>query len=157
MQSIHINEWLNIMKHKYITIKDIEKLNEGECIKLLAIDRNFYDLIDNNEDGVSTPPEIFLQDNYIFEYTHNNGLNGTIRWIKEERIDNFNFHINYNNYDWYPLNNEGKLPEDDPQGLFSFKDIKKNYREYPKDTLIGWRGPMLLWEDVINDNIMIYK
>lgn len=157
MQSIHITKWLSNMKHKYITIKDIEKLNKGECIKLLAIDRNFYDLIDNNEDGIETPPEIFLQDNYIFEYTHNNGLNGMIRWIKEEKINNFNFDINYNNYDWYPLNNEGELPEDDPQGLFSFKDIKKNYREYPKDTLIGWRGPMLLWKDIIDHDIMIYK
>ena len=88
MQPIHITEWLNNMKHKYITIKDIEKLNKGDYIKLLAIDRNFYDLIDNNEDGVETPPEIFLQDNYIFEYTHNNGLNGMIRWIKEEIKDN---------------------------------------------------------------------
>ena len=157
MQIIHISEWINIMKHKYITIKDIEKLNKGDCIKLLAIDRNFYDLIDCNKDGVETTPEIFLQDNYIFEYTHNNGLNGMIRWVKEEIINNFNFDINYNNDYWYPLNNEGELPEEDTQRLFSLKNIKKNYKEYPEETLIGWRGPMLLWDDVINDNILLYR
>ena len=157
MRSIHINSWLNIMKDKYITIKDIEKLNKGDCVKLLAIDRNFYDLIDNNETGIEMPPDIFLQDNYIFEYTHNNKLNGMIRWIKEENINNFNFDINYNNDYWYPLNNEGELPEEDPQRLFSLKNIKKNYKEYPEETLIGWRGPMLLWEDVINDNILLYR
>jgi len=37
------------------------------------------------------------------------------------------------------------------------KKNKKNYREYPKDTLIGWRVPMLLWKDVIDDDIMIHK
>lgn len=157
MESIHINNWLNKMKHKYITIKDIEKLNKGDCIKLLAIDRNFYDLINNNEIGVEYPPEIFLQDNYIFEYTHNNKLNGKIRWVKEKKINNFNFDINYNIHNWYPLNDEGELPERDPQDLFSFKNVKKNYKEYPQETLIGWRGPMLLWKDVINNNIMIYR
>ena len=157
MQSIHINTWLNSMKHKYITIKDIIKLNKGDSIKLLAIDTNFFDLIDYNEVGIEYPPDIFLQDNYIFEYTHNFGLNGMIRWIKEKNINHFNFDINYNKFNWYPLNNHGKLPFKDPQGIHSFKNIKKNYKEYPLNTLIGWKGPMLLWDHVINQNILLYR
>ena len=83
MESIHINNWLNKMKHKYITIKDIEKLNKGDCIKLLAIDRNFYDLINNNEIDIInketlniTSIEIFdINDNYMLV---SNGKNHVI-------------------------------------------------------------------------------
>jgi hypothetical protein len=71
-------------------------------------------------------------------------------WNDENLIDstdaNFEFHVEYKKNYWYPFDN-GKLPKADPQGVFIIpSDIPRDYREFPKNTCLGWRGPMLKWE-----------
>ena len=57
----------------------------------------------------------------------------------------FEFHINYSGHNWFPLKN-GYLPAkgDDGQPLLDGK--KKKWTTFPKETPIGWRGPMILWD-----------
>jgi hypothetical protein len=149
----NINVWLEMMRPKYLTIKDILNMDPGQKETFLCIDRNFYDLIDHNSIGEILPPIEFLKNNYIYEYTHDHDLHGTTIWKTnppEDISEPFNFDINYYGEMWYPLNDEGCLPYRDSQGLFSFATIKRDYKEYDDDTLIGWRGPMINMNDVIN-------
>ena len=37
--------WLEFMRPKYLKIRDIEKLKSGDKLKILCIDRNFYDFL----------------------------------------------------------------------------------------------------------------
>ena len=46
--TVTLNKWLENKKDKHLNISDIEKMKSGDKIKLLCIDRNFYDLIDHN-------------------------------------------------------------------------------------------------------------
>lgn len=47
------------------------------------------------------------------------------------------------------MNKEGYLPSNLDVTLL-------NYRDYPKNTKIGWRGPMIKWSDVVNGEKIIY-
>lgn len=153
-----LEEWLDLMKDKYLKISDISNLKTGESIKLLCIDRNFYDCIDMS--GKIKLPEDFFKSNYIIKYIQNNGLHGKANFNcdDENEWNNFNFHINYAPECWYPLNNKGLLPKKDPQGFSIFTDNTiRDWREYPIDTLIGWRGEMLKWDDVITAPPLYYN
>ena len=60
----------------------------------------------------------------------------------------FEFDIEYLEGNWYPLT-DGYLPPKDPQGFakLNFK-TKKHWKEFPKTTRVGWRGPMIKWDDL---------
>jgi len=151
--SLSIEEWLAFMKSKCITIDFITNLNQNQKVKLLCIDRNFYDLIENNQYGVYSPEEFFAH-NYIINYKHNHDLSGFANWNfdNNDEYSPFNFHLNYVNDSWYPLNNEGKLEFNEIEvKIFNIdvQNIEKKWQEYSGNTLVGWRGEMLLWDDAI--------
>ena len=154
----NIENWLEFMSPDYLKIKDIVKMEPGQKETFLCIDRNFYELIYSNETGKIYTPGEFFKSNYIIEYTHDYNLHGTAVWIdKDISSEPFNFHINYYKQNWYPLDNNGYLPSNDPQGFVSFEPQRKKYWEdFPNNTLIGWRGPMINWKHVLNSpNIYI--
>ena len=63
--------------------------------------------------------------------------------------DLFEFHVEFSEYNWYPLRN-GSLPAEDEHGLFPLLDREVRWDEFPLDTHLWWRGPMVHWEDVEN-------
>jgi len=147
---LSVGEWLELMRPKYLTIYDIQTLNDKDTIKLLCIDRNFYDLIGDE----TLAPELFFKDNYKMNYTHKDYLNGTIYFDDDDDVNTgtpFEFHVNWNNR-WYPLH-EGKLSMEGQS--FLGEEAPVEIENYPADTLIGWRGPVLLWEDVVSSPFRI--
>ena len=149
----NLQDWLDMNSENYLTINDVISLENEQVIKVLCIDRNFYDVLPENllepEDAIA--PEQFFQDNYIAEYRHGYDLHGELRMLNvSDEWNPFNFHLNYGEDSWYPLGDNGSLPEVDPQGFCDFTGINLDYHEYPTETLIGWRGPMLKWEYIEN-------
>jgi len=148
-----VDDWIKHMSSQFITINDIKKLQQNDKIKFLCLDRNVYDLCDWNSKGDIKNPELFFGNNYTFEYTHYENLKGSAKWNFQNDDENpvpFEFEIEYKQDHWYPLT-DGNLPEKDCQGFFKFpKNMKKDWKEYPPNTCIGWRGPMLLWNTVKN-------
>jgi hypothetical protein len=68
----------------------------------------------------------------------------------ETEFHDFEFHIQYDEHNWYPLR-DGRLPKKDPQGLANFgASARREYTDFDKDTPIGWRGPMILWNKIDN-------
>ena len=63
----------------------------------------------------------------------------------------FEFDIEYKNNSWYPLENgflpgKKEIPSFIMGGLLDGK--KKRWNKLPKDTNVGWRGPMILWNEL---------
>lgn len=132
------------MKENYLTIGDVKNFKCGDKEKFLCIDRNFYEFLYKNKGKREMSPADFFSNCYILKYTHINSVNGIGLWNFSPIERHFIFEINYKKSCWYPLNSHGTLPNKD------FEGCKLSWNEYSDNTLLGWRGPMLRWSDVIN-------
>ena len=142
LNGLEIEEWQEKVRDKWITSGDIGKLKTGDTIKVLVMDRNLYDIVLS----VNKPSIL-----HTATYVHDTGLHGkiTFHFGDDDDIvhDKFEFHVLFNDSCWYPLRN-GVLPAADEQGLFPLMGREVRWDEFPLDTPVGWRGPMILWEDV---------
>ena len=59
-----------------------------------------------------------------------------------DKADTFEFHVNYKEELWYPLNRTD-LPE-----ISQFENCPRNIYEFPPTTRLGWRGPMVELEKI---------
>ena len=163
---LETSDWISYMKRYYLTIEDIINMEPGDKISLLCLDRNVYDFVSDYKSGEVMSPEIFFKDNYQLTYTHSHDLQGFVKWnysgessdsdsdsvysdhtdTDDERVGImtiFEFDIKYADTCWYPLK-DGKLPNRDPQGFAKINDETiKYWKDYPINTHIGWRGPMV--------------
>ena len=156
--ALHLDKWIDHMTNKFITIKNISLMNKNEKKTFLCLDRNMYDLCSDNFNKGEFIATEFFKKNYILDYIHNDNLTG-IGKMKNIDINYsiFNFDINYEYDYWYPLDNNGFLPNYDHQGFFNLNNVKKDWKKYPLNTLLGWRGPMLQWQDVENAPKIYYN
>lgn len=148
---LEIEDWEENAREKWLKVGDIEKLKTGDTIKVLVMDRNLYDItMDINDPNTLYTSEHFFSQNTA-TYVHGSGLQGKLTFHignNDDIVqDPFDFHVQYNGSCWYPLKN-GSLPAEDEQGLFPLLDREVGWDEFPLDTPIGWRGPMVLWENV---------
>lgn len=140
---LEISEWEEYTRDKCLTIKDVENLRPGQKLKVVTLDRNVYDIaFDCNEPGKLHDAKHFYRES-VATYYHESDLKGKIKMEDVGKME-FEFDIEWAKDEWYPLTN-GKLPENDPQGFSKFPDnMLLDWKDYPKDTRIGWRGPMIL-------------
>jgi len=149
-------DWYDMACDKFaLKISDITKLQPGDKMDVLVLDRNVWDIALNkkiNKPGVSYNSEIFFQQN-SGTYVHNKDLSGKMVfcWDDDEDEDennfnhNFEFDIEYKPNKWYPLKN-GVLPDKDPSGFCEFPwQTEQHWTNFPVDTKIGYRGPMIPW------------
>lgn len=149
------NDWIKHTTPHHLQIKDICNLPTGTNIPVLVLDRNVLDIAecqDTNEVNCTYPPSQFFRHNRA-TYIHKDELTGDIIFHWESKDSNkiiFEFHIEYDTGHWYPLEN-GHLPKNNPQDVSSFQNDKsKSWKEFDPNTRIGWRGPMILWENIDN-------
>lgn len=158
LDGIKHSEWREYVKSKCLTIGDVTALKPGERIKVITMDRNEWEISEanNKPDTLYSVWDFFRRK--VSVYIHKQDLMGEIAWDfenEDEDLDDyhkftadreFEFDINYRGNNYYPLTN-GRLPNVDEQGFADFGDAAgKHYLEFPPNTLIGWRGPMMIWE-----------
>ena len=149
-------QWDQLSYNKHaLTIKDIINLKKGQQIKVLTMDRNVWDCLTDCTKGQSYPPEELLADSWAI-YIHEENLRGKlvfwfecendqIEFTNELDQSDFEFHVEYEKGNWYPLK-QGYLPANDPQGYSFFPWTEKKYwTEFDQMTPVGWRGHMILW------------
>jgi hypothetical protein len=136
---IYINETYPF----HLRIKNITKLNKGDKLELICLDKNIDDLTSHHEKEKVMAPINFFDKSYKGTYIHDHDLCGTFQF---ENIDDepqfFEFHIEWNELRWYPLK-DGKLQSNE-QFDFPIEYENKSWKEFSDNTRIGWRGPMLL-------------
>jgi len=147
---LELEAWVDAVKEQCLTITDVLTLEPGQEIKVLHMDRNLGDTVcEQPGNQLFTAEEFFAKSTAV--YKHESGLKGTIKYSWQESEENpypFEFDIEYAKDCWYPLE-DGYLPTNDPQGFSNFHyDAPKPYTDFPQNTRVGWRGPMLLWNVV---------
>lgn len=149
-KTLDMSDFRDYIRPISLTIKDITSLKPGQTIKLLVLDRNFDEIAceeETNQLNIPHKAEEFFRLNTA-TYVHQQNLKGIITYDNIDLTRDFEFDIEYEKDCWYPLKNNC-LPKKDPQHLASFSfNEPKPYTDYPANTRIGWRGPMILWEKV---------
>ena len=171
-QTLNYIDWDTKVRCDYaLKIEDILKLKPGDQIKVLCMDRNVYDAaLQEDIRGKSLSPQKFFESNWAI-YIHEKDLKGALLFefeIEDDNLDlvdmtdicqsDFEFHVEYETKHscWYPLEN-GYLPASDPQGFSNFSwNEKKHWSEFPLDTKVGYRGPMILWSNLDKMPNVIY-
>lgn len=152
--TISVDEFLRRNANSHITIEFIKNMNEGEEIDMLCIDRNFYDDLPMT----SSDAETFFRKKTLLRVTKGlRGINATCHWLKPGNgggrdITDWHttFHIEYRPNRWYPLTEDHRLPQSDPQGLANFGNRSGlHWSRFPETTRLGWRGPMIPYEKVL--------
>jgi len=158
LDGVKHSEWRAYVKSKCLTVADVTALKPGERLRVITMDRNEWEISEanNKSDMLYSLQDFFRRK--VSVYIHNHDLMGEIAWDfqnEDKNLDDyysfvpdreFEFDINYRGINWYPLM-DGRLPDTDPQEFADFREMAgKHYSEFPPDTLIGWRGPMMLWE-----------
>mgnify|MGYP000858962335 CR=1 FL=1 len=101
-----------------------------------------YYEINSNENKKRIKNNKSKKNNSILENNKNNST------LENNRNTPFkiDLEINYKEGSWYPLRN-GYLPAKDENWKTNLLDgKKKKWTTFPKDTPIGFRGPMILWD-----------
>src|SRR4051812_33124924 len=120
-QTLNIIDWDILSHDKYaLTIENVLNMKPGEQIKVLSMDRNVWDCaLDNKQkQGKSFKPQEFFKDCWAI-YINTDTLKGKclFAWefdddqteqvnVEQINSDDFEFDIEYNNNEWYPLEDE---------------------------------------------------
>jgi hypothetical protein len=141
---IEMYTFINNCKSQHLTIADVKLLNIGDRLDVVIWDRNFEEswIWTNADNEVAFPPDIFFLSNrhtltYIGNMTWNIhypfGLN-VIHNIELDvsKLDNI--------MKWYPISDDGNI---------KFLRVFKHWTDFPDNTRVGWRGPIMLWDKLL--------
>jgi len=187
-----IRKWEKITRPLHLTIGDVLKLPIGEPKFFLCLDRNVDEHVDYcidlyttkmlETDGVWPEKEIkaseLLKNVTYFRFTRKgDDLKGDGFVSEDDGMDDlledrtadypgwgsdFEFHIEYANGFWYPLE-QGALQPRPPNGTGSVFDMQRvtteliHWTRFPTLTRLGWRGPMIPLEKIDEIPIPIIK
>ena len=157
--ALEYNDWYDRSRKYWLTIGDVLKMKHGDAQEFLMLDRNATDVAFSiNKENRGYQATKFFRDNKI-KYIHLDGVSGNLTQkykmtdfkTKKTTIqtDNYDtvFHVEFRKHNWYPFF-DGYLPAKDHQNAFKLLGKKIHYTKFPKNTALGFRGPLIRWSDV---------
>jgi hypothetical protein len=159
--ALEYEAWFKKSEAKWLKISDIMKLAPGQKIKVVSLHRNTGDRsMDSNINprGSAIKPERFFR-NMIVDYRHFKDMEGTLYFKNDdnEKEWDFELEVEYKPGFWYPLK-DGYIPSKDPQNILNFfLGRKVHWKDLDRNTHIGFRGPMILLENVKKLPLIYYS
>lgn len=143
-------EWYEKSRKYWLKLKTILDMNNGDEIKCLLLDRNVLDTIhtDNKIGKLYVPKYFFRNCTAIIKKIKDLTVKIVFSWEKQiDESRNFEFDVEYKKDNWYPLKN-GVLPDEYLQMSYEILGKKNKWNELPNNIHIGYRGPMILWNNI---------
>ena len=146
-----------LRKNYYITKKDLNSIR-GNIITVALFDRNFeeYGIWDNFDDyKLYEPAEFFKYNKATIRYNGGNtwiiNMGSTCEYYEHFiEVNVVDIRPKNSNLTWCPIDEKGNIP-------IKKYNKKINFNNIPCNTKIGWRGPMILWDKIINLGNKVYK
>lgn len=149
------DKWTQKTKKFHVRAQDISNMKIGEKVEFVTLDRNLCDFLGSlklKKGVLYDPIEIFDKSSQVVIYIHENDLQGKIKWEWYKKFIDFEFHVEYKQDHWFPLE-EGKLRKKsmDEEGWNKCYDstIDEGAKSFiGKNVRVGWRGPMIKTSDL---------
>ncbi len=159
--------YINSCTSSHLTIEDVMNWEVGHEADVVIWDRNFeeYWIWDNaEEEKLYDPKEFFRKNRHKLTYKGN--MVWDIHFIFNETFEH-QVHLDVaglpTNWTWCVLDDDGtinitserlKEGEEIPPER---KPICMHWTEFPTSTRVGWRGPIMLWDDLDKYGKVYYK
>ena len=141
-------EWIDHVRKYWLTIADVQNMKHGEKLKVVLLDRNVSDRFNGKTGNKLIRPEKSALD--IATYTHVHDMQGELVIDYKSKpivLNSFEYHVEYEKGEWYPLSN-GVLPAKDSQFGTALLGKTTTWKEMPATTPVGFRGPMVRYSDL---------
>jgi hypothetical protein len=154
---MELYDWIENQRDKHLKLEDLSELENGHEIEVLVLDRNFDESIwTSKEIDVSYDPEEFFEYNkwkikYLGDYKWDLIAPWNETYEHPIHLDITDLGLNYF---WSPLDGANGdqiiMKSDSVSGKIVKLDepIIMHVSDFPDDTRIGWRGPIMKWSDV---------
>ena len=134
---------INLKKY-WLTISDITRIKPHDKLGvLLSLHDNVWDNL--LKDNKLYKPETFFK-NSKDTYIHKKDLVGDLKFNGIMKKD-ITLDVEYKKGEWYPLQN-GYLPAKHQHKRTRLLGKKTHWTELNKKTLVGFKGPIMLWSDL---------
>lgn len=145
--SLEIHDFIDICKDKHLTLEDIKELETGKELDLVVWDRNFeeYKIWKELQPEKVYDPETFFSENRC-KCIYKGDLKWDIVFGFGQTIQH-PLHLNIDDY-WLPIDNGYVNVPNGPKVL---------WYAFPDTTRIGWRGPVMLWNQLAKMPKVYYK
>ena len=141
-----------------------EELAILKPVKVAVFDRNFGDVMSKHFGKAPIAAKKLLNDSHWvisrLPVDPNFTSLGKAPWclVSDPRIYNgkqhvFCLEVSYKPGHWYPLDTQGTLPAKDAQMGTVLLGRPTTYASMPGKTELGWRGNMILWDDLPDCNL----
>jgi len=149
--SIRWDQWIRDARRFHLTIRDVQSMNEDESVDLICFHRNTCDVVRGNgqrrQNKPMDPQKFFHNGGMYLKFTKYIGLLGMWEWRCGGGPRQGTFHLEYAPGRWYPLDKNETLPH---LGCCYNSELAtgKCVSDYPDNTRLGWRGPMMRISDL---------
>ena len=156
--SINIYDWIDENHDQQLSIADVDNLKPGDKLDVCVFDRNFaeYGMWDKYTAFKGYDAEDILQFNRMTLHYKGNYTWDLIMPTTGTFEHPFHLCVEHlgTNWCWSVLNvDDAKIHM--TNNIFKngdehddWKPIHMHYDDFPKTTRVGWRGPIMLWENV---------
>lgn len=158
---LELYTWIELNRGLHLTLGDLMGWEVGKTYKVVMFDRNFeeYHIWDNTKQNTPYEPEDFFQQNEMDIVYH-----GNMEWTLNMKWGEFEHPVHFDvasldrGWTWSPVDVHKENPNERgisitgeplclgeklPKGKTS---LWMSWSEFPPDTRVGWRGPMMMWD-----------
>jgi len=163
-----VYDFIKLSKPYHLKINDIKKLRPGDELDVVIWDRNFeeYHIWENCKSEKLYDSKEFFKENR-HKITYQGYIKWDIHFPYGETIQH-PVHLNTSgletNWEWYAISQQDGYVNITNEILKSGEIIPKHWKskrihwtEFPETTRVGWRGPIMLWEDLDKMPNVYYK
>lgn len=136
-----------------LTLGQVRAMKDGQEVPVLSVHRNLCDEVYPSGGAVPRPPQpaaTFFADKRSL-YIHAGGFMAGIQlpWDTEAKHTKpVPIELEFKPGFWHPLTEDGFIPGKAETGRRwkQLPDERRHWSDFPDETLVGWRGPMVHWE-----------
>lgn len=157
-EPLKLNRWVDYYEQLHLTKSDIIHLGRGGNLEVVVFDRNFTEECriyeDFTENEPYSPEQMFANCRCLLTLISTNPYKWDMQYIDNtfEHYVEMDISTMGTAWSWYPLDNDNEIKLETTIQNWYITDLPepiiKHWNDFNTDTRVGWRGPIMRWNDL---------